>query len=152
MVRAYNVDMANLPARTLESSVPEHFADHLVDQIAKGVHPREMAAAMYPDRADRGKRLNLYRKLKRIALGDERVAKGIADDARLDLMVALGPAVAGLRERAARGRPDAVKIVLEATGFHNPRVKHEHSGEINVKIDMPRPTHDADVTDAEVVD
>lgn len=110
---------------------------------------------MFPERADRGKRDYLYRKLRRIALNNPLVAQGIAEEARLHLMVGLPKASEALAARAGRGRPDAIKLMYEASGFHNPRVQHEHSGEIKVKLEMPRPKFDADaghVVDADVVD
>jgi hypothetical protein len=69
-------------------------------------------------------------------------------------MVGLVPATHALAGRAARGRPDAIKVLFEASGFHNPRVRHEHSGEIKIKLDMPRPAFGSDdeVVDADVVD
>lgn len=126
-----------------------------MENMAAGIHPREMARRVYPNRDDRGKRINLYRKLKRIALNQPIVAKGISDEAKLSMMVALVPAAEALGARAARGRPDATKILFEASGFHNPRVQHEHSGEIKVKLEMPRPKFDSEgghITDADVVD
>jgi hypothetical protein len=55
------------------------------------------------------------------------------------------------------GKPDAVKLVFEATGFYSPRVQHEHSGDINIKLQIPRPAGEIeasaeDVTDADVVE
>lgn len=64
------------------------------------------------------------------------------------------PITDALIRRAAKGRPDAIKLAYEASGFHNPRVKHDHSGEINIKLDMPRPkqVESGEVVDAEVVE
>jgi hypothetical protein len=62
-----------------------------------------------------------------------------------------------LRRRASRGNPTAIRLLFEATGFHNTKVKHEHSGDITVKLEgIPRPEpvveEDHDIVDAEVVD
>lgn len=85
---------------------------------------------------------------------DPRLVQEVASMAQGEMTVALGPAVVALGSRARKGRPDAIKLLFEATGFHNPRVKHEHSGDIKISLSMPRPKFDADATvaDAEVVD
>jgi len=68
------------------------------------------------------------------------------------------PAVAGLNRRAARGRVDAVKLLFESSKFHSPKMQHEHSGEVHIKLDLPRPTpvlnegEGEEIVDAEVVD
>jgi hypothetical protein len=60
----------------------------------------------------------------------------------------------GLSRRARTGRPDAVKLALEVTGIHNPKMQHEHSGDISIRLELPRPTPPKaiDVPDADVVD
>lgn len=55
------------------------------------------------------------------------------------LSEAVPEAALALSKRAARGRPDAIKLLFEASGFHNPRVKHEHSGDIEIKFSVPVP-------------
>lgn len=66
-----------------------------------------------------------------------------------------------LVRRATRGRPDAIKLALEIAGIHNPRVSHEHSGDITVTLaSVPRPEPvvnpnaqlEEPVVDAEVVE
>ena len=67
---------------------------------------------------------------------------------------------AALVKRAHRGRTDAIKLGLELTDIHNPRVKHDHSGDININLNMPRPgkvenktaLDDPNIVDAEVVE
>jgi hypothetical protein len=52
----------------------------------------------------------------------------------------------------ATGRQPEVKLAYEASGFHNPRVAHEHSGDITI---IPRPSrveNEEEIVDAEVVD
>jgi hypothetical protein len=48
-------------------------------------------------------------------------------------------AVSALARRSMRGRTDAIKLQGEVSGFHNPRIQHEHSGDINLKLVLPRP-------------
>ena len=83
---------------------------------------------------------------------DPKLALEVGLRAKGQMLVDLAPAVAAVGKRARRGRTDAAKIIMEATGFHNPKVKHEHSGEISVKLDIPRPQFDHGVSDAEVVE
>lgn len=84
---------------------------------------------------------------------DPRIAQGVAAAAKVDLLVGLKPVVRAMVRRGARGRMDAARIILEASGFHNPRVKHEHSGEVTIKLDMPRPKFEQDeIVDADVVE
>jgi hypothetical protein len=65
------------------------------------------------------------------------------------------PSIAGaLVRRASKGNVPAAKLAMEASGFHNPRVKHEHTGDIKVTIDnAPRPpVVEDDVVDGTVVE
>lgn len=144
--------MANLPAIRSQSSVSDAYAEQIGELISQGQHVRDIARRLHPD--DPVARRRTYKRLRRLALTDPRVAQYIADDSRLDLMAGLRPTVNHLL-RHARRRPDAAKLVLEASGFHNPRVQHEHSGEIEVKLTMPRPKHfdqPEQIADAEVVE
>lgn len=62
---------------------------------------------------------------------------------------------AALVRRAAKGNVPAIKLALEASGFYNPRVEHEHKGDISITIrNAPRPDRVEDdiVADAEVVE
>jgi hypothetical protein len=145
--------VANLPQKYSEksdSAVSEDYVAVLAARIANGEHPRTIARKLHPH--DRIQRNRTYRRLRNIALRDARVASYVAEEARLEMLVGLKPAVAGLVGRAARGRPDAGKIILEASGFHNPRVKHDHSGEIKLTLNIPRPQLDEQVVDADVVE
>jgi hypothetical protein len=64
--------------------------------------------------------------------------------------------VAAVGRRAKRGRVDAHKFLAEASGLHNTKVNHEHSGEVTINLrSTPRPvaveTVDS-VAEAEVVE
>lgn len=50
----------------------------------------------------------------------------------------LGPSVEGMAQRAAR-RPDAAKLFWAMMGFHSDKVSHEHSGGIEITVNIPRP-------------
>jgi hypothetical protein len=79
-----------------------------------------------------------------------RAALGLAAQAQHldDLM----PATIALGRRAARGRTDAIRLLYEASGYHNPKVQHnhEHSGTIDINLKMggrPEPVVDAEVVE-----
>lgn len=82
--------------------------------------------------------------------------------AQADLWESLGPATQAIIARAKRGRPDAVRMVWAATGFHNEKVQHDHSGEVQVTLAINRPARVEDrtkrmdleegIVDAEVVE
>lgn len=64
-------------------------------------------------------------------------------------------AVEALNRRAAKGNVPAIKLAMEASGFHNPRTTHEHVGEIAITLKgltRPPAVEDDAVVDAEVVD
>jgi hypothetical protein len=49
-----------------------------------------------------------------------------------------------------KGNIPAIKLALESSGYHNPRVQHEHSGEVSITIkNAPRPVRTADHTEAD---
>jgi hypothetical protein len=146
------MDMANLPVLTDSETEIDRFSDAIGAQMARGLMPMDIARKLYPD--DHKKRLAAYMRIRRRALSDERVVRRIQEEVKLTFMAGLGPASRALVARAARGRPDAIKILYEASGFHNPRVQHQHSGEIKIRLEVPRPAfgQDDEVVDADVVD
>jgi hypothetical protein len=129
----------------------EDSLDALVDQISRGIHPLTIAKRMHP--TDRVARRRLYRQLHRAILGDTRVAARLQERLQIEMMVGLGPTVRNLVRLASNNRdPKNIQLLLEATGFHNPKVQHQHSGEITIKMDIPRPTFEGTVVDADVVE
>jgi hypothetical protein len=56
-----------------------------------------------------------------------------------ELIMALPASGEAIGRRAGRGRPDAAKLMWSATGYHNDRVQHEHSGGIDIRLSIPRP-------------
>jgi len=141
--------VANLPATTSKNAISDEFADLIGAQIAKGKMPMEIARKLYPE--DRKGRLRTYMRIRRLNDPPERVSRRVMEDVKIAMLVGLGPATRALTARAGRGRVDAVKLLYEASGFHNPKIKHEHSGEIRVKVSAPRPQFE-DITDADVVE
>jgi hypothetical protein len=62
-------------------------------------------------------------------------------------------AALALGRRAKKGNIPAIKLLFEATGFYNPRIEHEHSGEININFKgLPRPDRHEDVTEADGIE
>lgn len=65
-------------------------------------------------------------------------------------------AVEALNRRAAKGNVPAIKLAMEASGFHNPRTVTEHTGEISISLRgierAPMIVDEDSVVDAEVVD
>jgi hypothetical protein len=147
------MDMANLPEKQTPSSseieTRDAFREKIADLIVAGGTPASIAKRMYPD--DPRKRQNMRNRIRRMTYMDPKLALEVGLRAKGQMLLDLGPAVEAVGKRAKRGRMDAARVVMEATGFHNPKVKHEHSGDINIKIEMPRPQFH-EVPDADVVE
>lgn len=76
-----------------------------------------------------------YRLLKQVHIQEE-----IAARLKLMTMLGVGPAIKAVNRKAAAGRVDAIKLVFESSGFHNPRIQHEHGGQVEITIrNAPRP-------------
>jgi len=145
--------MANLPTIASTSSHPDRtkLHDSLIEALSRGEQPAAIAKRLAP--TDLKKRKRVRAKIWKIIRSDPLFHARVAERARGQVIVDLLPAVGAAGRRASRGRMDAVKFVSEATGFHNPRVRHEHSGEVSIKLEMPRPKFNQDiVADAEVVE
>lgn len=139
------------PARLL----PEEIKDTVIELAARGLKPPQIAKKVFPK--DAKKRGALRRKLWKIAHADVDFQRRVAARAQAELVYDLPAMMNALGRRAkTTGKPDAVKLAAEMTGFHTPKQQHEHSGEVKIKLDMPRPKAiDGDgeeITDAEVVD
>ena len=149
----YNLDMANLPEIVAQSSEPtpaERYREKIADLVSQGWTPARIARRLHPK--DQAARRRARDRIHYMLKNDPQVALQVGLNSKVDLLVGLGPTTRAVVKRARRGRIDAAKLVFETTGFHNPKVKHEHSGEISVKLDIPRPQFDHEVSDAEVVE
>ena len=147
----YDLVVADL-ARQKSKELSDKAVEGLVDAVARGQSPHAIAKRKYPK--DRIKRQRLRRRIQKALANDPRFAIALGERSKAALLAGLPLASEGLAKRATR-RTDATKLLFETTGFHNPRVQHEHSGQITVKLDMPRPVfaQDADgVIDADVVE
>lgn len=151
-----------LPTAPTQSSVPEELTDEelaFAECFARGMEPPKIARILCPGTGAKEKkeRKALRKRLWKMVRQDPRIQHAIGERIQGHMLIGLGPAAEALMRRAAKGRPDAIKLLFEATGFHNPRVKHEHTGDIKVTLDMPRPARlpssgEDEIVDAEVVD
>jgi hypothetical protein len=135
--------------------LPAEKMEAVVELLAKGVRPPQIAKKLYPK--DAKKRKAARRKLWSMVYADRDLQARVAARAQAEMLVDLIPMTRALTTRAKHtGKPDAVKLAAEMVGFHTPKQKHEHSGEVKIKLDMPRPKSiDADgedIVDADVVD
>lgn len=152
--------MAGLPARKQQSSPePSKFQEKVAELVARGYQPAEIARLRFPGNTDEDKRRRhlLRKKLWRAVRSDAIVHQRVAEIAKAHLVMGVAPASQRLAKRSKRlGKSQDVKLLYEASGFHNSRVQHEHSGDIKITLDIPRPTRlsieDDEVVDAEVVE
>lgn len=120
----------------------ESTPQELVEKLAKGDHRKAM---------------KWKKRMLRWAM-DPEFQEMMTMYAKAMQVLELGPILRALHRRAGRGNVPAIKLALEASGFHNPRVQHEHSGDIQITlkgIDRPQPVDDNQddvVVDAEVVE
>lgn len=149
--------MANLPDKvdsSAELDKHKEMLELIADQIAAGRKPGEIARRLAPN--DSRKRKYWRSRIRNMLYDDPNLALALSKRAKASALTDLVPAVEAMGSRARRGRMDAVKGIMETTGFHNPRVKHEHSGDIKLTLEIPRPSlngeAETEATDAEVVD
>lgn len=127
--------------------------------ILKGWTPGELAGKLgkttREKRAIRMRVRRLIARLPELQLAMIEAEKGAAFE-NLD-----GRVAEAIGRRARRGRIDAAKLLYEVSGVHNPRVRHEHSGDIKITLDLPRPPRQQDtigassedpIVDATVID
>lgn len=124
--------------------------DAIADLVYKGHGPAQIARKMAPN--DEAKRKALRRRVRDLIGSDPYLAKRVHELAHAGLLIALGPTVEGLGRRAATGNPVAAKLILEATGLHNPKVQHDHTGEVKLSLSIPRPAIEAKAEDMDDVD
>lgn len=156
--------MARLPAKSNQSSdspSKTYLAGHtLADSIAKGKGLKDIAEQLYPGSGKqvRARRRGFIRKVYELAAWDQDFQLAMATRARAILTLALPATSERLALRASRlGKAQDVKLLFEASGFHNPRVQHEHSGDVNIRLVIPRPelpesADQPETIDAEVVE
>jgi hypothetical protein len=95
--------------------------------------------------------------LRRWLTQNEMVQKELAMAAQSELVGGTPKVARAVVNRGGRGNPNMARLALEASGFHNPKVDHKHSGEVKITLSgIPRPSAGPDetppVTDAEVIE
>jgi hypothetical protein len=105
--------------------------------IDKGYTAAAIGKKLYPN--DERKAKLASRQAYRILATDAEIQKALAEEGKGVLIEATPATARAVVKRSLRGRTDAAKLVFEASGFHNPRVQHEHSGDIKVTLAIPRP-------------
>lgn len=139
--------MDSLPALRTKTSLPEP----VLEKLHEGWHPNVIAKKAYP-RDERKRKILRMRIWRYVEKHYSELGQQVGTRGKLELMFGLVPASQALTRKAATGRTDAIKLLFEASGFHNPRVQHEHKGDIKITLDIPRPKAVEDVIDAEVVE
>jgi hypothetical protein len=148
--------MANLPAEQPKSTLTPYQA-RVAELIADGTPPAELARRLA--RGDKKKARRLRARFRYWVYNNVEFQTRLLAQAKGEAALQATAAMPAVGRRAQRGRVDAAKLLLEVSGMHNPKVQHEHSGDIKVTLaTMPRPkaveTVDGndEVVDAEVVD
>lgn len=143
--------MAGTSLTRTDGSVPEptKLEEAVLTLLGEGLRPPDIAKRLA--RGDRELAKRLRRKIWKMVRQDGVFQRRIAEHAAAEMVIGLQPASRGLAKRAGR-RTDAARLLFEATGLHNPKVQHEHGGEIKIKLDMPRPSFGEAIPDVTVVD
>jgi hypothetical protein len=126
-------------------------ADKIRRLLVAGHTIGDIVDRLAPD--DPRRQHTIKQQIYRIMGQDEEVQTALGLMGKGQLVLHTPDMVNALVRRASKGNIPAIKLALEASGFHNPRLLHEHSGEININIKgLPRPERHADVTEADVVE
>lgn len=130
--------MADLPAtqnKTSTSLTPVQAK--IAESLGDGVNYRKIAKVLA--KGDPKKAKMWRSRIRYWASNVPAFQLAVADAAKGELIMGVPQSSRALIKRASRGRVDAIKLAYEASGFYNPRIQHEHSGDIKVTIDIPRP-------------
>lgn len=143
--------VANALEKVNRSSVTR--ADRIRRLLRRGWTLDEIVERLAKDNPHRTRVIQMQ--IGRILVQDEELQADLASVAQGQMILSMPTIVEALVRRASKGNVPAIKLAMEASGFHNPRVKHEHTGDIKVTIaNAPRPPEivDEQVSDAEVVE
>lgn len=138
-------ELANVKKPSL--GMTEDQLQAFVEALGRGERPADIANRLAPN--DRAQRKLIRNRLRQLTYHDGRVAAAVAAASKAEMLYGLQLATQALVRKASRGDPQAIKLLYEASGFHNPRIEHKHSGEIKISLNVPRPTFDTDVVDGE---
>ena len=156
-------DMASLlPVPATSGSKPLSKSDQLAVRVGRflalGIAPDQLAKHLA--KGDPKKVRYWQKRIQTLLATNSHTQAQIAMAAQAQMWAGLIPATEALVRRASRGRPDAIKMLWSATGFHNDKVQHEHSGDIAITVKVARPTRvvdrtaldDPSIVDADVVE
>lgn len=122
--------------------------------VSKGWTADEIAVKL--SKGDRRKALSVMMTIEKMANEDLAMLAGLGMAAKGRLALDLPEAARAVGRRAKRGNVPAAKLLFEASGFHSPKMHHEHSGDININVKVakrPDPVQDTTaIDDAEVVE
>lgn len=159
VVMVYNGGMSEIIPRGAKNPlVSQARQDRFVRALMKGYSSEQIACKLDPSKGSKYRRLK--GEIQWTAAHSQEYLEwqvGRAKGAIIEDVHELG---AALVKRGKRGRTDAIKLGLEMTDIHNPKVKHQHSGDISINLNMPRPPRvdnpaaqlDEPIVDAEVVE
>ncbi len=137
------------PIRTPQALNKDH--ERIFKKLAQGLTLDEALKKLAKKHGWHSRKVyRLKRQVYKLAATQAQLQEEIALEARGQMVLGLPDATQALVRRASRGRMDAIKTLYEATGFHNPKVQHEHSGEIKIKVEgvkRPEPVVDAEVVE-----
>src|SRR5262245_44274567 len=139
------MDMAGLPAKTNKSSAAAASTtrrDKIRKLIRRGYTSGQIATKLAGD--DQMRKKQIRQEVRVVMQQDEEYQAMRALAIKGAFVEELDGVAEAVGRRARRGRIDAAKLMLEVTGIHNPRVQHEHSGDIKITLDLPRPARQLD--------
>lgn len=145
------------PPKHLMPVISQERQDAYIRALMKGYSPQQVACKLAPENKRRQRALK--GQIQWVAGQSEEFLAWQAGRAKGAVVGSVPEMAEAMVRRGKRGRTDAIKLGLEMTNIHNPRVKHEHSGDISINLNMPRPGRvdnpsldDPSIVDAEVVD
>lgn len=123
-----------------EKALYDKLRPYLVDMLAAGHTVNQIARMGLSDKDNAKKALRLEKKLSAMIQHDGATKLAIYEKTQEILVAALPKAAVALSERVEAGRPDAIKLLFELSGAYTKTEKHEHSGQVEIKMTgVPRP-------------
>lgn len=153
MVVAHSLDLDKSPTKA--QLARRKLAAGIESGLLSGMSVDDMAKKM--GGTNRRKRARARKRILQILATDKELAGRIDAYTTAILRGYQMPVAESLGQVAMSGKFQSQKLLLEATRFHNTKVDHNHSGDIKITVDMPRPPRridpetDGDVVDADVV-
>lgn len=98
--------------------------------INKGMTTHEIATKLAKGSPQKYK--SVRAQLRRILATDDKYQVKTGLEAKGAMIEGLVDVTEAMVRRGSRGNVPAAKLVYEATGFHNPRVEHKHSGKVEI--------------------